>query len=317
MDEIISGVHVIKLYAWEKPFIQLITLARKMELKVVQKNSYLRALYMTFAMFTTRITLFCSLLSIILLYGENNITAAKVFVLSSYFSVIAQTLSQMFVRGIAEIAEGLVAVRRIQSFLESEEKGTKPITNNNNNNNVTIVAPEKSPRPEVSVLHSLLSIVPITFHVSQVLRAPSIVEMENFSICTKKLNARWVPTDQSSFILSDINLEFRKRGKLIGVTGTIGSGKSSLLQCLLRELPTECGFLMVNGKLSYAPQEPWVFASSIRQNILFGEQMDKKRYDMVIRACDLKKDFNQLEYSDQTLIGQKAMLSTGQFSRIK
>lgn len=30
--------------------------------------------------------------------------------------------SQMFVRGIAEIAEGLVAVERIQSFLESEEK---------------------------------------------------------------------------------------------------------------------------------------------------------------------------------------------------
>lgn len=144
MSEIISAVHVIKLYAWEKPFIQLITLARQLELKVVQKNSYLRALYMTFAMFTTRITLFCSLLSIILLYDTKNITAARVFVLSSYFSVIAQTLSQMFVRGIAEIAEGLVAVRRIQCFLESEEKGAKSITNN-----MTIGASEKSPEKEV------------------------------------------------------------------------------------------------------------------------------------------------------------------------
>lgn len=139
MDEIISGVHVIKLYAWEKPFTQLITLARKLELKVVQKNSYLRALYMTFAMFTTRITLFGSLLSIVLLFGESEITAAKVFVLSSYFSVIAQTLSQMFVRGIAEIAEGLVAVHRIQCFLESEEKDVKSLSNlcsANNNNSV-------------------------------------------------------------------------------------------------------------------------------------------------------------------------------------
>lgn len=144
-----------------------------------------------------------------------------------------------------------------------------------------------------------------------------MAEIETLSICTRKMNASWIPTDQNSFILSDINLEFRKRGKLIGVTGSIGSGKSSLLQAFLRELPTECGFLLVNGKISYASQEPWVFASSIRQNILFGEQMDKKRYEMVIKACDLKKDFNQLEYSDQTLIGQKSMLSTGQFSRIK
>lgn len=141
--------------------------------------------------------------------------------------------------------------------------------------------------------------------------------MDNFSICTRKMNARWVPNDQSSFILSDINLEFRKRGKLIGVTGLIGSGKSSLLQAFLRELPAECGFLTINGKLSYSSQDPWVFASSIRQNILFGEKMDRRRYEMVVKACDLEKDFNQLEYGDQTLIGQKAMLSTGQFSRIK
>lgn len=292
MDEIISGIHVIKLYAWEKPFTHLITMARQFELKVVKKNSYVRALYMTFAMFTTRIALFCSLLSIILLNGEKNITASKVFVVSSYFSVIAQTLSQMFVRGIAEIAEGLVAVHRIQCFLESEEKGAKRQPN-------TIPSAEKSP-----------IVVPTA-------RAPSIVEADNFTICTRKVNARWVSTDEHSFILSDINLEFRKRGKLIGVTGTIGSGKSSLLQAFLRELPTESGFLAINGKLSFASQDPWVFASSIRQNILFGEKMDRKRYDMVIKACDLEKDFHQLEYADQTLIGQKAMLSTGQFSRIK
>lgn len=131
------------------------------------------------------------------------------------------------------------------------------------------------------------------------------------------MNACWESFDQTTFNLSDINLEFRKRGRLIGVTGSIGSGKSSLLQAFLRELPIESGVLNINGKISYASQEPWVFASSIRQNILFGEKFDRKRYDMVIKACDLEKDFNQLEYSDKTLIGQKAMLSTGQFSRIK
>lgn len=143
-------------------------------------------------------------------------------------------------------------------------------------------------------------------------------ESDSLTIYTKKMKACWTPLiDQDAFFLADINLEFRKRGKLIGVTGSIGSGKSSLLQAFLGELPTESGILSIAGNISYASQEPWVFASSIRQNILFGEKMDKRRYDMVVKACDLEKDFNQLEYGDQTLIGQKAMLSTGQFSRIK
>lgn len=153
--------------------------------------------------------------------------------------------------------------------------------------------------------------------VDQIHRIPSSTENGNLTICTRKMNACWTPPDDTTFNLSDINLEFRKRGRLIGVTGAIGSGKSSLLQAFLRELPIESGSLSISGKISYASQEPWVFANSIRQNILFGEKFDRKRYEMVIKACDLQKDFNQLEYSDQTLIGQNAMLSTGQFSRIK
>lgn len=133
----------------------------------------------------------------------------------------------------------------------------------------------------------------------------------------RKMNARWASPDPTSFILSDINLEFRKHGRLIGICGSIASGKSSLMHAFLRELPIESGILSVNGTISYASQDPWVFSSSIRQNILFGENMERKRYEIVLKACDLLKDFNQLEYSDQTLIGQKAMLSSGQFSRIK
>lgn len=76
MDEIISGVQVIKLYAWEKPFEKLIKYARKAELKVVTKSSYVRGLFMTFNLFTTRVSLFCALLTMALM--EQPITATKV-----------------------------------------------------------------------------------------------------------------------------------------------------------------------------------------------------------------------------------------------
>lgn len=115
------------MYAWEIPFTKLIALARRMELKIVLKNSYVRALYMTFMLFTTRMALFCTMLSIALMYGEENITAAKIFVISAYFNIVSHTMSQMFVRGVAEIAEALVAFKRLQNFLEYDEKNEKGI----------------------------------------------------------------------------------------------------------------------------------------------------------------------------------------------
>lgn len=129
MDEIISGVQVIKMYSWQKPFANLVSMARKMELKIIRKTSFVRALYMTFMLFTTRAAVFCTMLAIVLLYGSDQITADKVFVISSYFSIIAMTMSQLFVRGVAEIAEALVALKRLQNFLELDEKQTKQIDN--------------------------------------------------------------------------------------------------------------------------------------------------------------------------------------------
>lgn len=122
MDEIVSGVQVIKMYAWERPFTYLITLARKMELNILLKYTYIRAIYMTFMLFTTRMAMFCTMLSIVLLYGRENLTVSKVFVISAFFGAISHSMSQTFVRGIAEISEALVAFRRLQQFMEYEEK---------------------------------------------------------------------------------------------------------------------------------------------------------------------------------------------------
>ena len=83
-----TGVQVIKMYAWEKPFAELVSNARRMELKIIRKTSFVRGLYMTFVLFTTRAAVFCTMLAIALLYGSDQITADKVFVVSSYFRYI-------------------------------------------------------------------------------------------------------------------------------------------------------------------------------------------------------------------------------------
>lgn len=116
--------------------------------------------------------------------------------------------------------------------------------------------------------------------------------------------------------LNDINVEFEK-GILIGVIGPIGAGKSSFLQILLRELPLKSGIVSVNGSISYASQEPWVFAASVRQNILFGKEFDRDKYNAVVKSCSLLQDFEQFENGDRSIVGEKGTLSGGQKARIK
>lgn len=121
---------------------------------------------------------------------------------------------------------------------------------------------------------------------------------------------------QRSLTLENISVDFA-RGKLIGVIGSIGAGKSSLLQVLLHELPIKSGSLIINGSTSYASQEPWIFPATVRQNILFGQKYDRDRYNKVVKCCALLKDFEQFANGDQTIVGERGTLSGGQKARIK
>lgn len=56
---------------------------------------------------------------------------------------------------------------------------------------------------------------------------------------------------------------------------------------ILGEIPTKDGVLKLDGRISYSPQEPWIFSSSLQQNILFGEEMNTKKYWKVVEVCGL------------------------------
>lgn len=49
-------------------------------------------------------------------------------------------------------------------------------------------------------------------------------------------------------------------GQLVTIVGTVGSGKTCLLNLILGELKLFSGKLIMTGSLSYASQEPWLFA---------------------------------------------------------
>lgn len=131
----------------------------------------------------------------------------------------------------------------------------------------------------------------------------------------KKIRASW-----TSHSITDTLNNFTvtiKPGSLCAIVGPVGAGKSSFLQLLLGELIPHSGTVNVNGAISYASQEPWLFVSSVRNNILFGQPYDRERYKKVVRVCALERDFDQLPYGDKTLVGERGVsLSGGQRARI-
>ncbi|XP_031357464.1 probable multidrug resistance-associated protein lethal(2)03659 isoform X2 [Photinus pyralis] len=117
-------------------------------------------------------------------------------------------------------------------------------------------------------------------------------------------------------LLSDININIG-RSRLVAVVGPVGCGKTNLVHAILNEMSLSSGSLTVSGSVSYASQEPWIFTSSVRQNIIFDSQMDKERYEDVVKACALSRDLQLFPHHDQTIVGEHgASLSGGQKARI-
>ncbi|GKV43850.1 hypothetical protein SLEP1_g51099 [Rubroshorea leprosula] len=121
----------------------------------------------------------------------------------------------------------------------------------------------------------------------------------------------------SGVTLKDVNLKVQ-HGMRIAVCGTVGSGKSSFLSCILGEIPKVSGTVRLCGTKAFVAQSPWIQSGKIEENILFGKGMDKERYEMVLEACSLKKDLEILSLGDQTVIGERGInLSGGQKQRIQ
>ena len=142
----------------------------------------------------------------------------------------------------------------------------------------------------------------------------------NVSIDVKQMNFDWSHENSESkgvnFKLKDISFKV-KSGELLTIVGPVASGKSTLLLSLLGELKSYTGTVDVKGKVFYVSQQPWVFTASIKQNIIFGNAFDKRKFDKIIEVCSLKKDLELLSFGMNTLVGEKGInLSGGQRARI-
>ena len=130
-------------------------------------------------------------------------------------------------------------------------------------------------------------------------------------------------------VLRNIDLEIRK-GEMVAIVGSSGSGKSTMCDLLLRLHDPEKGRILYDGedirqfkRSSYiqhfgvVPQENLLLNSSIRENVLYGRPWDRHRFDHAVATANAVEFIETLPNKEETLIGDRGVrLSGGQRQRL-
>jgi ATP-binding cassette subfamily B protein len=131
-------------------------------------------------------------------------------------------------------------------------------------------------------------------------------------------------------VLKDVSFSIAP-GETVGIIGRIGSGKSTLVKLISRLLKTEDDTILFNGVdinryrlndlralISYVPQEPFLFSTTIRENIAYYDNsLDDDAVFDALRKADLLETIKEMPAGLDTSLGERGVnLSGGQKQRM-
>jgi len=138
------------------------------------------------------------------------------------------------------------------------------------------------------------------------------------------------PDQEGIATLSQIDLDIEP-GAVLGVVGPPGCGKSTLLSLIPRLYDIQRGRILIDGHdirtfkiqnlrshISFIPQEPFLFAGTIRENITFGDrQIPEDHIEKAVRDAALYETVKNFPDGLETVVGEKGViLSGGQKQRV-
>lgn len=144
----------------------------------------------------------------------------------------------------------------------------------------------------------------------------------------KNLNFNY--PENLDMVLSDINLKINT-GETLGIIGTIGSGKTTLMNLLLRLYPVQNGKIIIDGKdineiplvtlrnhICYITQDNFLFSTSLKENIkLFKDGFEDEQIRQSTKNAMIYDDIEKMKNGIDTIIGERGVdLSGGQKQRI-
>ncbi|XP_072527070.1 ATP-binding cassette sub-family C member 12 [Salminus brasiliensis] len=300
MNEVLTCIKLIKMYAWEDSFEKKITDIRKKEKLLLEKAGYVQSV-------NSSLTAVVPTLAPILTFIVHTAIGLPLDPSSAY-TIIAVFNSMRLSMGllpfsVKSLAEAKVALTRLKRLLLI--KNPDPYLIQRKDLDAAIVMNKASfswGDPDTST-----SMTP---------SSPVANGMKKRKVAQEEVTQNGTNTSHTKPTLSDITVTLPK-GNLLGVCGNVGSGKTSLISSILEHMHLKSGSVSANGTFAYVSQQAWIFHGTVQDNILMGEPFDQRRYDSVIHACCLAPDLAILPYGDQTEIGERGLnLSGGQKQRV-
>ncbi|GAA5846361.1 hypothetical protein JCM9279_001345 [Rhodotorula babjevae] len=296
ISELLSGIRIVKLFAWETPILDRAAESRKRELGAIRKLLTIRAANQSIAM-----TL--PLLSSVLVFAVYSLTGnaqdpAEIWTSLALLNLLRQPL-MMLPNSLSSSADAHVALQALVPVFTADELPEQLFLTD-----------------DTSKLALKVEDADFEWETS----APPALDVASKGKGAKKEKKK----DEEKVVekvdlpsrLEGINLEVPK-GHLTCIVGSVGSGKSSLLQGCIGEMRRTRGTVTFGGSIGYCAQQAWIMNGTVRSNVLFGRDFDEHRYWEVIRAASLLADLDQLPAGDMTEIGEKGItLSGGQRQRV-
>ncbi|XP_053563814.1 ATP-binding cassette sub-family C member 4 [Bombina bombina] len=203
MNEVISGMRIIKMYAWEQSFTELVNDIRKKEISKVLRSSYLRGINLASFFVASKIIVFVTFTTYVLL--GNVISASRVFVAVSLYGAVRLTVTLFFPSAIERVSEAKVSIRRIKNFLLLDE-----------------ISKPSLEQPEENEENLLVQIQDLTCYWDKILEVPTLQNI-SCSVRPGELLAVIGPVGagKSSF-LSAVLGELPKYKGFVDVRGKVG-----------------------------------------------------------------------------------------------
>uniref|UniRef100_A0A668ANY5 Multidrug resistance-associated protein 4 n=1 Tax=Myripristis murdjan TaxID=586833 RepID=A0A668ANY5_9TELE len=202
MNEVISGIRIIKMYGWERPFSAMVDEVRRKEISKIMKSSYLRALNMASFFVASKIIIFITL-CIYALTG-NRLSVSRVFVAVSLYGAVRLTIALFFPSAIEKVSEALISIRRIKNFLLLDE-----------------VAPQHLGLPVAEKKECMVKIQDLICYWDKMLDAPTLQNV-SFTVRSEQLLAVIGPVGAGkSSLLSTILGELSQEKGVVKVKGEL------------------------------------------------------------------------------------------------
>ncbi|KAH7719900.1 CBN-MRP-5 protein [Aphelenchoides avenae] len=286
MGEIIRCIRTIKMNAWEDLFAERVMAVREEERRYLRIAGYAQSLAIASGTIVPVVATIVTVLSVVL--SGSDLLASDAFSAITVFFVMLFGI-RMIPYGIRHLAEARSAIVKIQELLlfpKCEKDVPTPV------------------QPNVAIA---LKNASFSWDAAEKLAADNKKPEE------ESLKDASAPRPQC---LQKLTLTVEKK-ELIGVCGSVGSGKSALLSGVLGHLIEDEGDLSVAGSVAHVGQVPFILNTTVRENILFGQPMNTQRYYKVISACQLTKDLEAMPSNELSEVGERGTaLSGGQRARL-